>query len=73
MVNRLNIIWMDQSQTRKGWPEFREEVFGGAFTDAMDYIMSLAGNAGFVAGQILGQDGEILATVAPLKNVRLRG
>ncbi|MDH6153735.1 MULTISPECIES: hypothetical protein [Paraburkholderia] len=29
--------------------------------------MSLAGNAGFVAGQILGQDGEILATVAPLK------
>ncbi len=30
---QLNIIWMDQSQTPKGWPEFREEVFGGAFTD----------------------------------------
>ena len=64
MANEHSIIWVDQPQTHRGWPVFREEVFRGALTEALDYAVSLATGASFVAGQVLAQDGRILATVA---------
>ncbi len=36
MANKHHIIWVEQRDTRKGWPEFREEAFRGALADAME-------------------------------------
>ncbi|HDR9103381.1 hypothetical protein [Paraburkholderia sp. A3RO-2L] len=66
-----NIIWVNQPAASKGWPEFREQVFPGAFNEALDYMVSLAKNAGFKVGQVLAQDGKVLATVAPQGNIHL--
>lgn len=73
MENKHHIVWVEQPDTRKGWPEFREEAFWGALADAIDYIMALAEGTGFIVGQVLAQDGQILATVASSVNGRLNG
>lgn len=70
MDNEHDIIWISQPSANKGWPVFREERFLGAAADALDYIAGLARSAGFVAGQILALDGEVLATIASRGGVR---
>lgn len=71
MTNEHNIIWVNQSESRKGWPVFCEEVFTGAFNEALDYIVNLAKGAGFMVGQVLSKDGKILANIAPQGSIHL--
>jgi transposase-like protein len=70
-TNEHNIIWVNQAESRKGWPVFCEEVFTGAFHDALERISNLAKGAGFMVGQVLSKDGKVLANVAPQGSIRL--
>ncbi|WP_060065542.1 hypothetical protein [Burkholderia ubonensis] len=71
MANEHSIIWVSKPETKAGWPDFREEVFTGAFNEALDYIVNLAKGARFMLGQVMAMDGKVLATVAPQGNIRL--
>lgn len=71
MSNEHNIIWVNKSERKAGWPDFREQVFTGAFNEALDYVVTLAKEARFILGQVLSSDGKVLATVAPQGNIRL--
>lgn len=71
MTDQHNIIWVSKSERKAGWPDFREEVFAGAFNAALDHVVNLANGARFIIGQILSKDGKVLATVAPQGNIRL--
>ena len=70
-TNEHNIIWVNHPESKKGFPEFCEEVFTGAFSDALEHISNLAKGARFMVGQVLSKDGKILANVAPQGNIRL--
>jgi hypothetical protein len=70
MSNEHKLIWMSRAEP-KGWPEWSEEVFTGAFSDALAYVENLAKGARFIIGQVLAKDGKVLANVAPQGTIRL--
>jgi hypothetical protein len=70
MTNEHKLIWANRADP-KGWPEFQEGKFTGAFSDALSYMQSLAKGARFIVGQVLAEDGKVLANVAPQGTIRL--
>lgn len=71
MSTEHNLIWLDAAEAEAEKPTFRQQVFTGAFNDAIDQVVSLAKGARFMMGQVLNKDGKVLATIAPQGSIHI--
>ncbi len=70
-MSKHNIVYTETNGAEKG-VNFVEVVFEGSFAAALEHAKNLANTAkNFLLGQVLAQDGKVLATVAPQGSVRL--
>ncbi len=62
-MNQENkIVWVVDGDKEM---DFKETTFKGVLADAINYVVDLAKQAGFVLGQILAFDGKVIATIGP--------
>ena len=71
MKDKHNLVWVDKAEDSAKTPTFCEVVFTGAFNEALNHILGKAKNAQFMIGQVLSQDGKVLATVAPQGSIHI--
>lgn len=65
MSETHKLIYATKKEDGPG-PNFIEVMFEGGFIAAVTQIVDLAASAkAFILGQVLAQDGKVLATVAP--------
>lgn len=71
METQHNLVWVDKGDNEAAKPTFTEVVFSGAFNDALEKVRGMATSAKFMMGQVLSQDGKVLATIAPQGSIHI--
>ncbi len=62
-MNQANkIVWVVDGNKEM---DFKETTVMGVLADAINYVVDLAKQAGFVLGQVLAIDGKVIATIGP--------
>lgn len=62
-MNQANkIVWVVDGNKEI---DFKETTVMGVLADAINYVVDLAKQAGFVLGQVLAIDGKVIATIGP--------
>lgn len=63
MTTRNNVVYVYRNESNQ--PDFKEATAPGCFDDVLAFVKNLAATtAGFMMGQVLADDGKVLATVA---------
>jgi len=62
MKQANKIVWVVDGNKEM---DFKETTVMGVLADAVNYVVDLAKQAGFVLGQVLAIDGKVIATIGP--------
>ncbi len=62
MKQANKIVWFVDGNKEM---DFKETTVMGVLADAVNYVVDLAKQAGFVLGQVLAIDGKVIATIGP--------